>query len=133
MVEVGISLAVAAVPAGLPAVTTLILALGVLCMARRKAVVRRLPAVETLGSTSVICSDKTGTLTQNRMSVREIRLAGGQVIELSGARTNIGNDELLRRAVCCGVLCNEAVIDSRTTDDSQNVGDPTEIALLTAA
>jgi len=133
MVEVGISLAVAAVPEGLPAVTTLILALGVLRMARRKAVVRRLPAVETLGSTTVICCDKTGTLTQNRMTVREIRLADGKVIELGGARANIGNDELLRRAVRAGVLCNEAVIAPRATDASQNVGDPTEIALLTAA
>lgn len=133
MVEVGISLAVAAVPEGLPAVTTLILALGVLRMARQKAVVRRLPAVETLGSTTVICCDKTGTLTENRMTVREIRLADGKVIELGGARANIGNDELLRRAVRAGVLCNEAVIAPRATDDSQNVGDPTEIALLTAA
>ena len=133
MVEVGISLAVAAVPEGLPAVTTLILALGVLRMARRKAVVRRLPAVETLGSTTVICCDKTGTLTQNRMTVREIRLADGKVIELGGTRANVGNDELLRRAVRAGVLCNEAVIAPRATDDSQNMGDPTEIALLTAA
>jgi magnesium-transporting ATPase (P-type) len=65
--------------------------------------------------------------------VREIRLADGKVIELGGARANIGNDELPRRAVRAGVLCNEAVIDPRATDDSQNMGDPTEIALLTAA
>ena len=110
MVEVGISLAVAAVPEGLPAVTTLILSVGVLRMARRHAIVRRLPAVETLGSTSVICTDKTGTLTMNQLTVRRIEADDAEA--------------LLR----IGALCSDAVIERGAP-----VGDPTEVALVTAA
>ena len=110
MIEVGISLAVAAVPEGLPAVTTLILSVGVLRMARRHAIVRKLTAVETLGSTSVICTDKTGTLTMNQLTVREIDANDPQ--------------ELLR----IGVLCSDAVIEN-----GRPVGDPTEVALVVAA
>jgi len=107
MVEVGITLAVAAVPEGLPAVTTLILAVGVLRMARRHALVRKLTAVETLGGTTVICTDKTGTLTMNRLAVRRIDAADER--------------PLLRIAV----LCNDAT--------PAGIGDPTEVALVAAA
>ena len=110
MVEVGISLAVAAVPEGLPAVTTLILSVGVLRMARRHAIVRKLPAVETLGSTTVICTDKTGTLTMNQLTVRKIDADDP--------------NELLR----IGALCSDAVIEH-----GEPVGDPTEVALVVAA
>jgi Ca2+-transporting ATPase len=131
MIEVGISLAVAAVPEGLPAVTTLILALGVLRMARQRALVRRLSAVETLGSTTVICSDKTGTLTENRMTVREYQLANGRAIKLAENQPN--DNELLNRAVRASVLCNEASFDPTAAEKDRAAGDPTEIALLVAA
>jgi Ca2+-transporting ATPase len=133
MVEVGISLAVAAVPEGLPAVTTLILALGVLRMARQRAIMRRLTAVETLGSTTVICADKTGTLTENRMTVREYYLADGRTIEVEGSECSAANDPLLERALRVGVLCNEAVFRPQGAGESVTIGDPTETALLVVA
>src|ERR1700752_498860 len=116
MVEVGISLAVAAVPEGLPAVTTLILALGVLRMAQQRAIVRRLPAVETLGSTTVICADKTGTLTENQMTVREYYLSDGRHIQIDGFTSPIGDDEIFEDAVRIGVLCNEASFHAEAKD-----------------
>jgi P-type Ca2+ transporter type 2C len=133
MVEVSISLAVAAVPEGLPAVTTLILALGVLRMARERAIVRRLPTVETLGSTTVVCTDKTGTLTENRMSVREFHLSDGRRIELEGRPLSLNGDGLLAHAVQISVLCNEAVLHRSSANRAEGVGDPTETALLSAA
>ncbi|HSQ20529.1 MAG TPA: HAD-IC family P-type ATPase, partial [Blastocatellia bacterium] len=128
MAEVAISLAVAAVPEGLPAVTTLILALGVIRMAQQNAIVRRLQAVETLGSISIICSDKTGTLTQNRMTVREYFLADGRRV-LPGELQSPHKSDLLDRAIRATVLCNEASL----TAGSRAIGDPTETALLVAA
>jgi Ca2+-transporting ATPase len=133
MVEVGISLAVAAVPEGLPAVTTLILALGVLRMAQQRAIMRRLPAVETLGSTTVICADKTGTLTENRMTVREYYLSDGRQIDIGNLQNSLNSDELLEQAVRVGVLCNEASFRSEVNDQTRTIGDPTETALLVIA
>jgi Ca2+-transporting ATPase len=140
MVEVGISLAVAAVPEALPAVTTLILALGVLRMSRQRAIIRRLTAVETLGSATVICADKTGTLTENRMTVREYYLSDGRTIQLGKERAQlekeragVDGDELFEQAVRVGVLCNEASFNATADDEMRTIGDPTETALLVVA
>lgn len=127
MAKVSISLAVAAVPEGLPAVTTLILALGVLRMARRSAIVRQLAAVETLGSTTVICSDKTGTLTENRMSVQRFVMPTG---EDAVAAEKPAADSAIGRLLRVAVICNEAAPAGEGKD---HVGDPTETALLSAA
>ena len=130
MVTAAVALAVGAIPEGLPAAVTITLAIGVNRMARRNAIVRRLPAVETLGSTTVICTDKTGTLTENRMTVQEI-YAGNRpwsTNEIDGALPSEVHDCLL-----AGVLCNDASMGSGIHDRSDNVGDPTELALIAAA
>ena len=112
-----VSLAVAAIPEGLPAIVTIVLALGVARMARRRAIVKRLPAVETLGCAGVICSDKTGTLTQNRMTVQQVWIPAG------GRR---------REALLAGCLCSDARLEWRAGAPAAQ-GDPTEGALVVAA
>ncbi|MDD5391369.1 MAG: HAD-IC family P-type ATPase, partial [Gallionellaceae bacterium] len=142
MFMAAVALAVGAIPEGLPAAITITLAIGVSRMARRRAIIRKLPAVETLGGATVICSDKTGTLTENQMTVREIH-AGGESFSVSGdgyaAAGEIRRQGMvapprgaLGECLLAGVLCNDAVLVER--DGRREVaGDPTEGALLVAA
>ncbi|MGI6028460.1 MAG: calcium-translocating P-type ATPase, PMCA-type [Candidatus Heteroscillospira sp.] len=121
-----VSLAVSAIPEGLPAIVTVVLSIGVQRMVKKNAIIRRLPAVETLGSASVICSDKTGTLTMNRMTLTHV-FAGGELAEmdeLSGAHL-----ELLRSAALC---CDGSVIVESNGDET-HIGDPTETSIVLAA
>ncbi len=144
MLETGIALAVAAVPEGLPVVATLALARGLWRMARRNALVERLSAVETLGATTVICVDKTGTLTENRMTVTRLALPDGEVDLTEGAflregrPTGIDSDDLLRHALEIMALCNNASLARKNAvqgpaEAEQAVGDPMEVGLLRAA
>ena len=142
-----ISMAVAAVPEGLPAVVTIALALGAQRMLKRRALIRKLPAVETLGSATVICSDKTGTLTENRMTVTALDVLGARqqydslldhgipvmdAIFNPGAQTHVRSLDLLLKAAA---LCNDAVLEASEEGDGRfyTVGDPTEGALVIAA
>ena len=137
-----VSLAVAAVPEGLPAVVTVALALGVQRMARRRALIRRLPAVETLGSTTVICTDKTGTLTVNQMTVKIMNLAGTEYVVDGEGYAPVGTitrsngtppDAQLERALLIAGGCNVAQLSQDKDGLWKAIGDPTEGALLTLA
>jgi calcium-translocating P-type ATPase len=132
MFDGAVALAVGAIPEELPAIVTITLAIGVNRMARRRAIIRKLPAVETLGSTTVICSDKTGTLTQNRMTVQHLH-AGGQLVAIEDLWPGVGlsgnSNVALQETLLAGLLCN----DARSSSREGLVGDPTETALLVAA
>ncbi len=139
MIETGIALAVAAIPEGLPVVATLALARGMLEMARRNAIVNRLAAVETLGSTNLLAVDKTGTLTENKMTVRRLVLphatidvdpTSGDPFQADGTEVALAQDPVLAQALEVGALCNNAALGD---DGGEPVGDPLEIALLEAA
>lgn len=156
MCMAGISLAVAAIPEGLPAIVTVALALGVQRMIKQRAIIRKLPAVETLGCTTVICSDKTGTLTQNAMTVRQI-FADGKHYEITGAGYDIkgeillgqqpfdiNQDKALQQCLTIGALCNNSVLKQNNiaisgvwrnkSESGWSVeGDPTEGAIIVAA
>ncbi|HEX2952481.1 MAG TPA: calcium-translocating P-type ATPase, SERCA-type [Bacillota bacterium] len=143
-----VSLAVAAIPEGLPAIVTIVLAIGVQRMAKNKAIIRKLPAVETLGSATVICSDKTGTLTQNAMTVREIYIPG-HLLKVTGdgfqpfgefresdRKVDPAKNFELSILLKAALLCNDARLQKEQEEDSfawRIVGDPTEGALVIAA
>ena len=130
-----VSVAVAVVPEGLPAVVTITLALGGQRMLKRNALIRKLPAVETLGSVTVICSDKTGTLTQNKMTVTVVDLPEQRVDFNPLPEINATQAHTLDFALAVSVLCNDAGLEKGTerTSGEKVIGDPTEVALLIAA
>ena len=157
MLMTGISIAIAAIPEGLPATVTIVLALAVRRMLKQKALVHKLHSVETLGCTSVICTDKTGTITENKMTVTKV-YADGRIYSISGSGNKIAGSitldgssvnpaahTVLAELLTCGILCNNASISTpkslssrergslEASGEWQTVGDPTEIALLTAA
>lgn len=143
MIKTSVILAIAAIPEGLPIVATIALARGVWRMARRNALIERLASVETLGATDVICADKTGTLTQNRMSVARVATSAGYVewgkdehsgnsSPGEGRQSNPKKDNLLREILNIGVLCNNADLKKSDEGTFEATGDPLEAAMLMA-
>lgn len=126
MFMTSVSLAVSAIPEGLPAIVTIVLAIGVQRMVRKNAIIRRLPAVETLGGASVICSDKTGTLTQNRMTLTNVYFDGGELDSLD----NISDKE--RELLKYAALCCDGTVEFEG-EKAVHIGDPTETAIVYAA
>ena len=124
-----VSLAVSAIPEGLPAIVTIVLAIGVQRMVKKNALIRRLPAVETLGSASVICSDKTGTLTQNRMTLTKVWVEGQQGLEAVSEE----NSQMARHLLTLGTLCCDGSVTYGPDGKETHIGDPTETAILVAA
>lgn len=145
IVIIAISQIVGLIPEGLPIAVTVAHAVAVQRMAKRRALTRKLSALEALGCVDVICSDKTGTLTQNEMTVRSVRLPGRNAVEISGAgyipigdffesntKIDVSHDEQIRGLLTAAVLCNDAKLNLIDTT-WRAIGDPTEIALLTVA
>ena len=129
MLITAISLAVAAVPEGLPAVVTIVLAMSVSRMVKVNTIIRRLPSVETLGSVNIVCSDKTGTLTQNKMTVLEGFVDGKRISFSEGKKGAAGIPEIFFQGFA---LCNDAVLEEKSLRENERKehGDPTELALL---
>ena len=122
-----VSLAVSAIPEGLPAIVTIVLSIGVQRMVKKNALIRRLPAVETLGSASVICSDKTGTLTQNRMTLVKAYVDSGEIEDIT-----CNNSPAVKQLLEYGTLCSDGSVVFNGTEE-QHIGDPTETAIVLAA
>ncbi len=124
-----VSLAVSAIPEGLPAIVTIVLAIGVQRMVKKNALIRRLPAVETQGSASFICSDKTGTLTQNRMTLTKVWLDGTDELEQISSQ----NSEAAKKLLRYGTLCCDGSVVFGDDGTEQHIGDPTETSIIVAA
>ena len=124
-----VSLAVSAIPEGLPAIVTIVLAIGVQRMVKKNALIRRLPAVETLGSASVICSDKTGTLTMNRMTLVKAYVDGAAQPE----KISADNSEEIRKLLRYAALCCDGSVIFNQDGTEQHIGDPTETSIIVAA